>query len=206
MDLFSQQSKEEARNLVETLVPTEWGPFIISAHSDKEETYVPHIVLRHPEVDLSKPVFVRIHSECLTGDIFHSQKCDCGAQLHKAMNIVKEEKGILIYLRQEGRGIGIINKLKAYKHQEDGLNTIEANEALGLESDYRMYDVPAEILRALGVKEVKLITNNPEKIKGVSASDITVVERVPMIIEPNKNSASYLKTKEKDMGHMLSNK
>lgn len=206
MDLFSHQSKEEARNLVETLVPTEWGPFIVSAHAENEDTYVPHIVLRHPDLDINRPVYVRIHSECLTGDVFHSQKCDCGAQLQNAMNIIKEEKGILIYLRQEGRGIGIINKLRAYKHQEEGLNTIEANEALGLQSDYRKYDIPGEILRTMGIKEVKLITNNPLKINGLDSFGIDVIERIPMIIEPNANSASYLKTKEEDMGHMLSNK
>lgn len=188
----------------ETLLPTEWGTLLISAHTDKKGDYTPHIVLRHPDLDLDNPVLVRIHSECITGEVFQSQKCDCGQQLNKSMKIIAEQKGVLIYLRQEGRGIGIINKLRAYKHQEDGMDTIQANEALGLESDYRQYDVAAEILKTLSINRVKLITNNPDKISSLTEHNIEVVERIPLIIAPNENSAEYLKTKEDQMGHLLS--
>jgi GTP cyclohydrolase II len=196
----------EATQQAEALLPTEWGEFIVSAHTDDKGDYTPHIVLRHPEMKTDAPVLVRVHSECITGDIFHSQKCDCGAQLHESMRLISADRGLLIYLRQEGRGIGIINKLKAYKHQEDGMDTIQANEALGLESDYRSYDIAAAILKKIGVSKVKLITNNPEKISGLGKSGIEVVERVSLIIPATDSSAAYLETKEKMMGHLLSDK
>ncbi len=198
------QSEKLAKQQAEALLPTEWGDFVISAHTDDMGDYTPHIVLKHPELDASTPLHVRIHSECITGDIFHSQKCDCGEQLHESMKILAAQKGLLIYLRQEGRGIGIINKLKAYKHQEKGLDTIQANEALGLASDYREYDVAAAILKSLQVEKVKLITNNPDKVSGLNSFGIEVVERIPLIIEPTKNSAGYLRTKQEEMGHLLS--
>ena len=194
----------DATRQAEAKLPTEWGVFTISAHTDDTGDYTPHFALSHPEMDVSEPVYVRVHSECITGDIFHSQKCDCGQQLEESMKIVAREKGVLIYLRQEGRGIGIINKLKAYKHQERGLDTIEANEALGLATDYREYDVAAAILKSMKVTKVKLLTNNPDKISGLSRDGIEVVERIPLIIEPNTDSAGYLETKEKQMGHLLS--
>ena len=187
----------------EAILPTEWGEFIITAHADDEGSYSPHIVLRHPEVNIEEPVFVRVHSECVTGDIFHSKKCDCGEQLDESMRILSAQKGILVYLRQEGRGIGIINKIKAYRHQELGLDTIQANEALGLKSDYRGYKEAAEILQKLGVSNIKLITNNPEKIKDLEDHGIDVLERIPIVIPANSKSENYLKTKEKSMGHLL---
>lgn len=196
--------RHDATQQAEAQLPTDWGTFNISAHTDDKGDYTPHFALRHPDIDINQAVYVRVHSECITGDIFHSRKCDCGQQLQESMKMIAEHKGILVYLRQEGRGIGIINKLKAYKHQERGLDTIQANEALGLESDYREYDVAAEILKALGVKRVKLITNNPDKISGLNSDGIEVVERISLIIPPNKNSAEYLKTKEEHMGHFLS--
>ncbi len=195
---------QEAKQQAEALLPTDWGNFIIAAHSDDSGDYTPHLVLRHPEMDPTTTVAVRIHSECITGDIFHSKKCDCGEQLHKSMEFITADKGILIYLRQEGRGIGIINKLRAYRHQEKGLDTIQANEALGLESDYRKYDIAGSILQSLGIKKVKLITNNPEKLSGLLESGIKVVERVPLIIQPTSESEGYLKTKKDVMGHLLS--
>ncbi len=197
-------SEDHAKQQAEALLPTEWGEFVMSAHTDDKGDYTPHIALRHPEMDETSSVYVRVHSECITGDIFHSQKCDCGQQLHESMKLISEHKGLLIYMRQEGRGIGIINKLKAYKHQENGLDTIQANEALGLESDYRAYDVAAAILKSLNISSVNLITNNPEKISGLTNEGIEVVERIPIVIEPNKNSAAYLNTKEKQMGHLFS--
>jgi len=198
--------KQEAKQQAEALLPTEWGAFIIAAHSDDSGDYTPHLVMRHPDVDISKPVFVRIHSECITGDVFHSRKCDCGQQLDESMSMLSKHHGILIYLRQEGRGIGIINKLKAYKHQESGLDTIQANVALGLESDYRDYHIAGEILSNLGVSQVKLITNNPDKISGLAECGIEVIERIPLIIAPTSVSAGYLKTKKDVMGHWLSDK
>ena len=188
----------------EAMLPTEWGMFCMTAHADDKGDYTPHIVLRHPEMDSSKAVLVRVHSECITGDIFHSQKCDCGQQLHESMKMIAQHKGVLVYLRQEGRGIGIINKLKAYNHQEQGLDTVQANEALGLASDYREYDLAAGLLKSLGISKVRLITNNPDKISGLNSDGIEVVERIPLVIPPNQNSADYLKTKEKVMGHLLS--
>lgn len=197
-------SEKDIRSQAEALIPTNWGDLIISAHTDDKGDYTPHLVLRHPDIDNSSSVHVRIHSECITGDVFHSQKCDCGAQLEESIKLISKEKGVLIYLRQEGRGIGIINKLKAYKHQEDGMDTIQANEALGLKPDYRKYDVAAEILRSLEIDQVKLITNNPEKISSLNQHGIKVVERIPLIITPTKSNAEYLKTKEDAMGHLLS--
>lgn len=188
---------------VEALIPTEWGSFYMSAYSKEHSDYTPHIVLRHPEMDATQPVYVRVHSECITGDVFHSQKCDCGQQLQKSMKMIAEHKGMLVYLRQEGRGIGIINKLKAYKFQEKGMDTIQANEALGFEPDYRNYKLAASILKSLGITKVRLITNNPDKISDLKQEEIEVVERIPIIIDANSNSKEYLKTKEERMGHLL---
>lgn len=201
---MKEKKGTDIRSQVEALLPTEWGVLSISAHTDDKGDYTPHLVLKHPELDIDQPVLVRIHSECITGEVFHSQKCDCGPQLHQSLKAISQSKGVLIYLRQEGRGIGIINKLRAYKHQEEGLDTVQANEALGLRSDYRKYDVAAEILKSMGISSVKLLTNNPEKISSLNQHGIEVIERLPLIIEPNDNSASYLKTKAKVMGHMLS--
>jgi len=191
-------------NQAEALLPTEWGEFLITAHTDDSGDYTPHLVLRHPDMDLTESVYTRVHSECITGDIFHSQKCDCGEQLHKAMEMIAKHKGVLIYMRQEGRGIGIINKLKAYKHQERGLDTIQANEALGLDADYREYDDAAKILKGLGITKINLITNNPDKIDDLSSRGIEVTSRIPVIIPASESSEGYLKTKEQSMGHLLS--
>lgn len=191
-------------NQAEALLPTDWGDFLITAHTDDTGDYTPHLVLRHPEMDAAGSVYVRVHSECITGDIFHSQKCDCGEQLHKAMEMIAEHKGVLIYMRQEGRGIGIINKLKAYRHQEQGLDTIEANEALGLEADYREYEEAAVILKGLGISKINLITNNPDKINNLNIHGVEVTSRIPIIIPASASSEGYLKTKEDSMGHLLS--
>ena len=193
-----------AKNQAEALLPTDWGTFLITAHAADRSDYTPHLVLRHPEMDVTDSVYVRVHSECITGDIFHSKKCDCGLQLDKAMEIIAQQKGVLIYMRQEGRGIGIINKLKAYKHQENGLDTIEANEALGLEVDYREYDEAVTILKDLGISKIHILTNNPDKIKNLNTHGIEVTSRVPLIIPANESSEGYLNTKEKSMGHLLS--
>jgi len=203
--LIEYRRKREAQVVQATTVelPTKFGDFLAhgfnSTHSSDE-----HIALASKNFDPSKPVLVRVHSECLTGDVFGSKKCDCGEQRDMAMEkISKDGNGVLVYLRQEGRGIGLVNKLKAYKLQEAGLDTVEANEALGFAADLRDYSVAADILRILGVDKIRLMTNNPDKISDLEKAGIEVVERVH--IEPNHNesNAFYMVTKFKKMGHIL---
>lgn len=187
----------------EARIPTDWGDFRMIAFKSIVSDYDPDIVMVHPEMDPNEVVTVRIHSECITGDLFHSQRCDCGNQLDGAMKQIAKDKGILLYLRQEGRGIGIVNKLKAYNKQDEGLDTIQANEALGLEVDGRTYDHVIKILQFLDVKRINLLTNNPTKIAVFEDGPITLVKRIPLEIAPTKNNTSYLKTKKEDMGHLL---
>lgn len=191
------------KSQAEAILPTEWGNFILSAYTDHTGDYCPHLALRHPDLNTESAVYTRIHSECITGDIFHSLKCDCGEQLNESMKIIAENQGVLIYLRQEGRGIGIINKIKAYKHQEKGLDTIEANHILGLKTDYREYIDAAEILKLMGISRVKLITNNPEKIEDLIAQGIKVEDRISIMIAPNIMNIAYLRTKKRSMGHFF---
>jgi len=187
----------------EAIIPTPYASFRMLAYATKEQEPMPHIALVHPDLDISKAVTIRMHSECITGDLFGSKRCDCGEQLDKALQIITREKGILLYLRQEGRGIGIINKLKAYQLQDQGLNTIEANLHLGLEVDARQYDIAIEILKDLQVHSIRLLTNNPEKIDAFQDSGIKIVERLPVIIEPHQENMDYLRTKKEEMGHLL---
>jgi len=187
----------------EATMPTDWGTFKMMAFKSSKSEYSPDIVMMHPDIDIDGVVTMRIHSECITGDLFHSQRCDCGQQLDNGMKIIAEEKGLLFYLRQEGRGIGIVNKLKAYNKQDEGLDTIQANEALGLEVDSRKYDRVIEILQHLGISRINLLTNNPIKIAAFDNGPIELVQRVAHEIPPNKNNAGYLKTKKEDMGHLL---
>lgn len=188
---------------VETKIPTTWGSYKIIAFAESPDELNPAVVLIHEEMDIDSPVMVRIHSECLTGDVFHSKKCDCGPQLEKSMQMIEENHGILIYLRQEGRNIGLINKLKAYKLQEEGMDTFEANVALGFKYDQRKYDVAVEILEDLGVKQVRLITNNPEKIDAIDNSSIKLVERIKIEIPKNSFNSKYLQAKKDMMGHLI---
>lgn len=199
-----RRTKEKLIHLeVETNLPTEFGDFKIKAYSTAIDDKI-HIALIKGEIRPDIPVMVRVHSECLTGDIFSSQRCDCGPQLHSALHMIeKEGTGVLLYMRQEGRGIGIINKLKAYSLQESGLDTVEANEKLGFAPDLREYGIGAQILRDIGIKEMKLITNNPRKIVGLEGYGLHVKERVPIEIRAVEENAKYLETKKTKLGHML---
>jgi len=195
--------RESLKREAEARMPTEWGDFNMIAYKSETSDYTPHLAILHPDMDVNQSVMVRIHSECITGDLFHSQRCDCGKQLHIALDYVQKEKGLLIYLRQEGRGIGIVNKLKAYNKQDEGLDTVEANIALGLEIDYRHYEMALEILTDLGISKIRLLTNNPEKIEVFEKSKIELVERVALEIEATENSKKYLQTKKETLGHIL---
>ena len=188
---------------VEAVIPTKWGAFNMIAYAEDLENPMPHLALVHPEVDTSMPVYLRIHSECLTGDLFGSGRCDCGEQLDNAMQMVAEKRGVVLYLRQEGRGIGLINKLKAYNLQDEGLNTADANVHLGLEVDARQYGIAVEIMNSLGIKSIHLLTNNPLKIEAIEKSSVKVESRVPIVIKPNRENRAYLKTKEELMGHLF---
>jgi GTP cyclohydrolase II len=187
----------------ESNVPTQFGEFRMMAFSEDDKNWMPHMALIAKDTDLEKPTNVRIHSECITGEVFHSKKCECGEQLDSAMKYMQENGGIILYLRQEGRNIGIINKLKAYALQENGLDTVQANLQLGLPADNRDFSVAIDMLEQIGVKSVNLMTNNPEKIKFIKDSNIGYNSRIPLQIKSNEASASYLKTKRDYFGHLL---
>lgn len=184
-------------------VPTEFGEFKMMAFSEDDKNWMPHMALIAENTDLEKPVNVRIHSECITGEVFHSQKCECGQQLNSAMQYMQENGGIIIYLRQEGRNIGIINKLKAYALQEKGFDTVQANLELGLPADDRDFGIAIEMLEKIGIKSLNLMTNNPDKIQIIKDSSINFNSRIPLQIKSNESSASYLKTKKDFFGHLL---
>lgn len=187
----------------EAIIPTALGDFKMIAFADTKDNQMPHIVMMHPELTDRQNVIVRVHSECFTGDLFHSKRCECGEQLAKSLEIISQQKGVLIYLRQEGRGIGLINKLKAYQLQDQGLNTVDANIHLGFESDARDYEVASIIIKDLGIESIKLLTNNPAKVTGISEYGVKITERLPIIIKAKKENADYLKTKENLMGHIF---
>lgn len=187
----------------EALIPTPWGDFNMIAFAEDENDWMPHLALVHKDVDTSHPVMVRVHSECITGDLFGSKRCDCGEQLAKALEMAADQGGIVLYLRQEGRGIGIINKLKAYKLQDKGMNTVDANIHLGLEVDARQYDIALQMLEALRIQQIHLLTNNPDKIEAFDRANVEVLSRVPLIIKPQKENFDYLKTKQDEMGHLF---
>ncbi len=187
----------------EARIPSHYGQFTMLAFADKPSEKMPHIALVAEGFDPGRPVPVRIHSECMTGDVFGSKRCDCGEQLDASLRIAAERGGVVIYLRQEGRGIGLINKLKAYNLQDLGLNTAEANTHLGFDVDARQYDCAIFILQDLGIREVELITNNPDKVEALRRSPVQVNGRIPLIIPPQEDSQNYLKTKQELMGHLL---
>jgi len=200
---YRMQTESFVHSAAETILPTPYGEFKAIAFSNDIDDYE-HLALVKGNIDPDKEVMVRVHSECLTGDVFSSYRCDCGEQLKKAMEMVEREGlGVILYLHQEGRGIGLVNKLKAYKLQDEGFDTVEANEQLGFDPDLRDYGVGAQILVALGVRKMKLITNNPRKIIGLEGYNLKVTGRVPIEIEPRPENRKYLLTKCQKLGHLM---
>jgi len=205
-DLVEYRLKTESfvSRAAQTIIPTRvGGEFKIIAYENELDNLT-HIALVKGVIDPEQATLVRVHSECMTGDIFTSLRCDCQEQLYQAMAMMEEEgSGVILYLRQEGRGIGLVNKLKAYEYQRKGLDTVEANEKLGFEADMRDYGVGAQMLVELGVKKMRLLTNNPKKMIGLEGYGLSVVEQVPIEIEPNSCNVGYLKCKQAKMGHLL---
>jgi len=204
-DLITYRRKHEKLidRVSEVKLPTKYGVFKAVGYKDKINTEE-HIALIMGNIKSEDPVLTRVHSECLTGDVFGSERCDCGDQLDEALRkIAQEGRGVLLYMRQEGRGIGLLNKLKAYHLQDNGMDTVEANEALGFPADLRDYGIGAEILADLGAKKLRLMTNNPKKISGIFGFGLKVVERIPIETDQNKNNQFYLSTKKVKLGHML---
>ena len=200
---YRMQTESFVHSAAETILPTPYGEFKAIAFSNDIDDYE-HLALVKGDIDPDREVMVRVHSECLTGDVFGSYRCDCGEQLKRAMEMVQEEGlGVILYLHQEGRGIGLVNKLKAYKLQDEGFDTVEANEQLGFDPDLRDYGVGAQILVALGVRKMKLITNNPRKIIGLEGYNLQVTGRVPIEIEPRPENRKYLLTKCQKLGHLM---
>jgi len=192
------------RRLAEANLPTRFGDFVAIGY-ESMITSEQHVALIKGDLQGPEPVLVRVHSECLTGDVFHSLRCDCGDQLAKALEMIGEEgRGVVLYMRQEGRGIGLHNKLRAYELQDNGLDTVEANVRLGFPPDLRDYGIGAQILVELGIREIRLLTNNPRKVVALEEGyGLSVVERLPLIIRPNAVNYNYLRTKQIKLGHLL---
>jgi len=204
-DLIAYRLKTESliEKQVQVKMPTVQGNFEMIAFKQITND-MEHLALIKGEWDEDDSVLVRVHSSCMTGDIFGSCRCDCGPQLHQAMHMIeKEGKGVIVYMNQEGRGIGLLNKLKAYKLQEEGFDTVEANEKLGFSADQRDYGIGAQILRSLGVKKMKLLSNNPKKRTGLIGYGLEVTDNIPLEIESNKHNQLYLETKKNKLGHNL---
>jgi len=200
---YRRKCENLVRRVVETVLPTEFGDFRVIVYEDAVEPYA-HLALVKGDVKGKERVLVRVHSQCLTGDVLHSLRCDCGQQLARALQLIaKEGRGVLLYMRQEGRGIGIANKLRAYALQDSGLDTVDANLALGFEPDLRDYGIGAQILSDLGLSSIRLLTNNPRKVVGLRGFGLEIVERVPIIARPTHRNVKYLVTKRDRLGHLL---
>jgi 3,4-dihydroxy 2-butanone 4-phosphate synthase / GTP cyclohydrolase II len=200
---YRVRKEKLVRRIATTSLPTELGDFTAIAYDTTVDSRVP-LALIMGEVAGDDPVLVRVHSECLTGDVFHSRRCDCGSQLEKALSIIRAaQRGVFVYMRQEGRGIGLLNKMRAYELQDQGLDTVEANLALGFKADLRDYGIGAQILVDLGVKNLRLLTNNPKKIVGLEGYGLSVVEQVPIEVPPTDANRRYLDTKRSKLGHLF---
>jgi len=200
---YRLQTEQLVHRVAEARIPTEFGEFTIIGYQNDVDR-AEHVALVYGEVAGQPNVLVRMHSKCLTGDVFASQRCDCGPQLHRAMEMVaREGRGVIVYLDQEGRGIGLLNKLRAYALQDAGADTVQANERLGFAPDLRNYGIGAQILRDLGLSSIRVMTNNPRKLVGLEGYGLQIVERVPLVTDPNGENRGYLQVKRDKLGHLL---
>jgi len=196
--------KRLIRKTAEAMLPTKYGNFKVIAYEDDKKSQ--HLALIKGSVTGKKKVYVRVHSQCLTGDALGSLRCDCGQQLEAALRIIGKKNGVLLYMAQEGRGIGLMNKIAAYHFQDHGMDTVEANISLGFKADERDYTIGAQMLSDLGLSTIMLLTNNPRKIEGLEKYGLEIVERIPIVVKPNKTNKKYLQTKKEKLGHYLGKK